>query len=155
MRISDWSSDVLFRSTHFAALADNGVRNSAHDVTPGPALRAVRRSGRGLSEFGCAGQPVQAEDPPRVIGLAIAAVDEVRVTSFDQRAGRQFVFSQRLLLEERTLAEQLVDRHRDVTAGLAHDPPALALSQPRPLALEEMLADIGRASCRERGGKYG
>src|SRR3546814_4505699 len=93
MRISDWSSDVLFRSTHFAALADNGVRNSAHDVTPGPALRAVRRSGRGLSEFGCAGQPVQAEDPPRVIGLAIAAVDEVRVTSFDQRAGRQFVFS--------------------------------------------------------------
>src|SRR3546814_4566215 len=115
MRISDWSSDVLFRSTHFAVLADNGVRNSAHDVTPGPALRAVRRSGRGLSEFGCAGQPVDAEDPPRVIGLAIAPVDDVRVKSFGQRHGRQFAFSQRLLLEDRTTAEQVCGTRNPTT----------------------------------------
>src|SRR3546814_6141070 len=60
----------------------------------------------------------------------------------------------RLLLEERTLAEQLVDRHRDVTAGLAHDQHALALVQHRALALEELLevdggqqvaADVGHA----------
>src|SRR3546814_11385077 len=104
MRISDWSSDVC--SSDLSVLIF-GLRYVA-----GAGCTAVvfgpRHVGSGLSEFGGARQPVQAEDSPRGVVQAIGPADEIGIAAVGQVL-------------------------RGVIAGVAQ---------------------IGRASCRERGGQY-
>src|SRR5690606_32389002 len=104
------------------ALAGLVVDDVAHGITSGLSVAA---SGRCLSEFGSARQPVQAEDAPCVAADLVGAVDEAGIAPLGEGLVRRL-----LLFQEAALPEQFVDGHRDVAAGLAHHQPAPALLQP-------------------------
>src|SRR5690606_32918224 len=106
--------------------------------TPGLSDAASRRC---LSEFGRAGQPVEAEHSPRVAAYFVGAIDETGIAAL----GKDLVV-RLLLFQEAALAEQFVDGHRDVAAGLAHHQHALALEEQAQVDYrQQVAADVGHA----------
>src|SRR5690606_38417626 len=100
-----------------ATLAGDRIDYCAHARTPAPALSCwTRPSGRGLSEFGCARQPAQAEHAPGLVGEPVGPLDEMAVA-----AVRHFLAVHLLLVVEAALAVEFVYGDRNVAIGLAHD----------------------------------
>ena len=71
-------------------------------------------SGRGLAEFGRSGQPLEAEDAPRLLVQAVGPVDEVGVAADRDLLVGQRLVGDLLLFVEAALAVKLIDQHGDV-----------------------------------------